>query len=282
MRRKLLWFFGLLVLVLSGGVLLAHLARTRIQVGGPGGSGERVPVSQIDHASYDWLLQKYVDDRGLVAYARWKANSADQKALDDYLNHLGTANLLAPASQPAKLAFWINAYNALTLKGILREYPTTSIRQHTAVVGGYNIWRDLLLWVDGKQYSLDDIEHGTLRKMNEPRIHFALVCAARGCPPLRNRAYTAQDVTQQLDDNARQFFARPENLRLDPATKTVFISELFRWYGTDFTETPEDQARMLRRYMPEVEKLAWFDDPTVGVSYLDYDWSLNDQQPASK
>jgi len=190
--------------------------------------------------------------------------------------------LLAPASPPAKLAFWINAYNALTIKGILREYPTTSIRKHTTVVGGYNMWRDLQLWVDDRHYSLDDIEHEILRKMKEPRIHFALVCAAKGCPPLRNRAYTPAEVQQQLDDNGRRFFARPENLRLDPETKTIFVSELFRWYGSDFSESPEEQMRMLRPLMPDGDRLAWFDSPTVGVNYLDYDWALNDQQPVGK
>jgi hypothetical protein len=282
MRRKLLWLFGVVVLVLSGGVLLAHLVRTRVHVGGPGAGTARVPLGQIDHGSYDWLLQKYVDDQGLVAYGRWKASSTDQQSLDDYLKHLGTANLLAPASPPAKLAFWINAYNALTIKGILREYPTSSIRKHTTLVGGYNMWRDLQLWVDDRHYSLDDIEHETLRKMKEPRIHFALVCAAKGCPPLRNRAYTAPEVQQQLDDNARRFFARPENFRVDPATKTIFVSELFRWYGTDFNESPEEQMRMLRPFMPDGDRLAWFDDPTVGVNYLDYDWTLNDQRPVGK
>lgn len=275
MRYRAVSLLG--VMALAGAALVvAHLMRARVHVGGPD-PATRLSLAEIDHAPFDTLLQKYVDDRGLVAYAAWKASSEDGQALDDYLARLGGVDLRAEASPSVRLAYWINAYNALTIKGILREYPTSSIRNHTLLVGGYNIWRDLLLTIDGQPHSLDDIEHRVLRKLGEPRIHFAIVCAAKGCPPLRNRAYTGTDLKEQLAGNARRFFSSADNFQADPATNTVFISELLKWYGEDFAPTPIEQLRVLRPYFPQPDKLKWIDTNDVTIEYLGYDWALNDQ-----
>ena len=145
-----------------------------------------VSLDDIDHSEWDQLLRKYVDDNGMVNYRAWHASQTDRRKLSQYLNQLSTASSGASSSRDGKLAFWINAYNAVTVHGILREYPTSSIRNHTAKLYGYNIWKDLKLQVDGSAYSLDDIEHKLLRKMGEPRIHFAIVCASIGCP-IRSR-----------------------------------------------------------------------------------------------
>jgi hypothetical protein len=118
----------------------------------------------------------------MVDYQAWKNSPDDLAALEKYLATLSRADTLAQASKAGKLASWINFYNALTVHGILEVYPTTSIRKHTAVAFGYNIWKDLLLPVSGAKHSLEDIEHKILRKMDEPRIHFAIVCASIGCP----------------------------------------------------------------------------------------------------
>ncbi|MCP4172364.1 MAG: DUF547 domain-containing protein [Fuerstiella sp.] len=115
----------------------------------------------------------------LMAWRAWHSSAVDIRALDRYLS-TGRAN---QTTKNGKLAFWINAYNAATIRGILREYPTTSIRNHTARLFGYNIWKQLQLYVGNKAHSLEGIEHQVLRKMNEPRIHFAIVCASIGCPP---------------------------------------------------------------------------------------------------
>ena len=152
----------------------------------------------IEHDIWGQLLAKHVDDRGRVNYRNWQASQADSAALDEYLNRLSTASRSIPASREAQFAFWINAYNAVTVKGILREYPTSSIRNHTAKLYGYNIWKDLLLAVDGLRVSLEDMEHKVLRKMGDPRIHFAIVCASHSCPRLLNQAYVAQHLDAQL------------------------------------------------------------------------------------
>jgi len=281
MLAKVLWLVGGVTALLIAGVLLLHLARHREQVGEAALAGERPALAAVDHSALDALLKKHVDEQGMVAYRAWKASEQDRKALDDYLAYLGSVDTSSPAPTTAQLAYWINMYNALTIKGILREYPTTSIRNHTPVVGGYNIWRDLLLWVDGKSYSLEDIEHKVLRKMGEPRIHFALVCASKGCPPLLNRAYTTAQLEEQLSANARRFFAQPRNFQVDERSRTVHISELLDWYGTDFAPTPAEQLRVLRPAFPASDTLAWLESGNITVKYLEYDWSLNDQtQPA--
>lgn len=253
------------------------LAGREVTVGRPCASAERVSIDQVDHSAFDILLQQYVDARGMVAYDRWKSTPTSFQSLNAYLSRLGCVDLRAPARREAQLAFWINAYNALTIHGILREYPTSSIRNHTSRFGGYHIWKDLKLIVDGRSYSLDDIEHAILRKMGEPRIHLALVCASRGCPPLWNRAYTAEGLDAQLTANGRRYLADPRNFRADAGTQTVSISKLFEWYGTDFGPSAAEQLRALGPMLPAGAE--WAARGTDRVQYLDYDWSLNDQRP---
>jgi hypothetical protein len=120
---------------------------------GQRGTG-RVSMDKVDHSGWDKLLRKYVDEDGYVNYQNWHASPSDRQALSGYLNKLSQANLPATASKDAKLAFWINAYNAVTVHGILSEYPTSSIRNHTAKLFGYNIWKDLQLYVGGQAFSL--------------------------------------------------------------------------------------------------------------------------------
>ena len=262
-------------LVLSAG--LPALAGQKVPVGRPCHQADRPSLAEIDHGAFDASLREYVDDRGLVAYARWKASADDLLALDDYLAQVGCVDSKKAAPRPAQLAYWIDVYNALTLEGILREYPTSSIRNHTARFGGYNIWKDLLIWVDSRQLSLDTIEHSILRKMGEPRIHLAIVCALRGCPQLANRAYTASNLDEQLTANGRRWLARPENFRADAGSREVCLSKLFEWYGTDFAATPTGQLQALAPMLPAGTE--WVTQPGVRICYLDYDWSLNDQQP---
>jgi hypothetical protein len=255
------------------------VAGPKVYVGKPCDSTNRPSLAQVDHGALDALLQKYVDGNGLVAYGKWKANAGDVKALDDYLEKSGCVDLRKPVPRQVQVAYWINIYNALTLKAILREYPTTCICQHRFRIGGFNIFKDLVLWVDGTYYSLDDIEHRTLRKMGEPRIHFAIVCGGKGCPPLSNRVYTANGLEKQLVANAQRFFAKPSNFKVEG--KTVWTSQLLKWYGSDFGRTAAEQWRSLRPYLPAPENLAWLESGAFTVRYTDYDWTLNDQNPVS-
>ena len=236
---------------------------------------QQVSMDQVDHAPFDQLLQKYVNDNGMVAYKTWHANASDRKQLQDYLASLGRGSLTKPASADAQLAFWINAYNATTIEGIMRVYPTSSIRKHTAKLVGYNIWKNLLLHVGDRQISLEDIENKVLRKMGDPRIHFAIVCASIGCPRLLNHAYTADSVKQQLATNSQDFFSRSQNLQV--SGNTLAVSKIMEWYGTDFAPTPQAQMKKLETYLPDAAKQV-VNQGNFRVAYQEYNWDLNEQK----
>ena len=240
-------------------------------------STDRVLMDKVDHSTWDKLLKKYVDKDGYVNYRSWRSSSSDRQALSGYLNKLSQANPQASATKNTKLAFWINTYNAVTVHGILREYPTTSIRNHTARLFGYNIWKDLQLYVGGKAYSLETIEHQILRKMSDPRIHFAIVCASIGCPRLLNQAYTAEKAQQQLETNAKDFFGRSQNFRYDAQQKRFYLSSILKWFAEDFGSSQSSQLRTISKWLPGRSAQAVAQAGAGSISYLDYNWNLNDQ-----
>ena len=253
------------------------LAGTKVQLGAQVPPARQVSMDQIDHSVWDALLHKYVDENGMVDYRTWKNNDADVQQLDAYLHTLSSAGTHLPATRETQLAFWINAYNAVTVRGILREYPTTSIRNHTAKVFGYNIWQDLQLYVGGQAVSLDQIEHETLRKMKEPRIHFAIVCASVGCPRLLNEAYVADRVSEQLATNSRDFFARSQNFQYDADRGRFAMSSILSWFAEDFGSSQAEQLRTIAPWLPSEAAQQAAQQSSVQVKYLDYNWNLNDQ-----
>jgi len=234
-------------------------------------------IGKIDHSAWDALLRKYVDEDGFVNYRAWKASSKDRRQLTAYLSRLSEANPNLPSSRDAKLAFWINAYNAVTIHGILREYPTSSIRKHTSKLGGYNIWDDLHLIVGNRTYSLNDMEHKILRKMGEPRIHFAIVCASISCPRLLNQAYTPGKVQKQLELNAKDFFKRSGNFRYDRTNGRFYLSAILDWFGQDFGKNQSAQLKTIAQWLPSEAAQSAAVQNRVRITYLDYNWGLNDQ-----
>lgn len=266
--RSLLYVLGLVFLL----DLSEAAAGTKRYVGRTVPADQRVSIDQVDHAIWDALLKQYVDAQGRVDYRSWKESQA---ALDQYLGILSRADLRVRADRRSQLAFWINAYNAVTVKGILQEYPTSSIRNHTARLYGYNIWHDLLLIVGGSQISLNDIEHEVLRKSGEPRIHFAIVCASHSCPPLRREAYTREKLEEQLNTNAAEFFANPENFRYESGT--FHMSSVIKWFDEDFGDDQAARLRYLASFLPDGVSRRAAASGTGRISYLSYDWSLNDQ-----
>ena len=239
-------------------------------------STQLVSMDQIDHAAFDVLLKKHVDADGYVNYQAWKSSSADRRALQSYLVMLGRASTKKRSSREAQIAFWINAYNAVTLEGILQVYPTSSIRNHTARLVGYNIWTELPLRVGGNAYSLENMEHKILRRMQEPRVHFAIVCASVGCPRLKNEAYSAEKLEQQLRENTLDFFSRSQNLQVDSDSRTIYFSSILKWFRDDFGDSQADRLAFLKPYLPAAaQRLAG--NSRTRVKYLNYDWNLNDQ-----
>ncbi len=260
-----------------GGFVPNCLAGTKVTLGRAVAAKSRVSMDLVSHTPWSELLARYVDTAGMVNYKAWKASPGDVKRLDQYLNSLSAASTSARASREAQLAFWINAYNAVTIKGILREYPTTSIRNHTPRLFGYHIWHDLLLQVGGRSYSLTQIEHDVLREMGEPRIHFAIVCASRGCPRLLGEAYTAATLNDQLNQNAKNFFARRTNFQYDSRARSIKLSYILDLFGEDFGANSAAQLKRIAPYLPDAASRKLAAGGTARVSYLDYDWSLNDQ-----
>lgn len=246
--------------------------------------GQRVPADQrismdrIDHSSWNALLQKYVNDAGQVNYAAWHQSTGDQRALDSYISHLSAASNTVAATREGQMAYWINVYNAVTIKGILREYPTKTIRNHTSKIGGYNIWKHLQLAVVDTQVSLDAMEHEILRKMDEPRIHFAIVCASHSCPRLLNQAYTGPQLNDQLTLNTRNFFANRENFQYDARRGQFKLSSIIKWFADDFGADQAARLATIAPYLPTREAYNAATNNSVRVSYLDYDWSLNEQK----
>jgi len=259
-----------------GIVASARTTAADVMVGTNIPASQQVALSRIDHANWNALLQKYVDQQGMVQYAAWKRSASDFQALDQYLQLLSHSN--GQGTKEEQLAFWINAYNAVTVKGILKEYPTSSIRNHTAKVFGYNIWKNLKLIVGGKPVSLDEMEHQVLRKMGEPRIHFAIVCASIGCPRLLNEAYVADRLDEQLTLNAKAFFADPSKFRYDSKSGVFNMSPILEWFGEDFGSSQGLQLQKVSVWLPDSAAQQAAASGKGKMSFVDYDWGLNDKK----
>ncbi|MEW6777297.1 MAG: DUF547 domain-containing protein [Bdellovibrionota bacterium] len=249
-----------------------YSAGNALASGSPAAIRPAATAQAAGHSAYDALLKKYVDEKGLVNYSAWKKESS--KPLHNYLVQMAGV----PASKllrDEKLAYWINVYNALTLHGMLHFYPTQSIKDHVSFFG-FHFWKDVKIEAEGKEWSLDTIEHEILRKMGEPRIHLAIVCASKSCPPLRNEAYTPERLSAQLDDNGKKFLARPDALAIDREEKTVRLSKIFDWFQRDFGGE-RGVLEFVGRYVPSEEDRVFLRQPTIKVQYSDYDWKINEQ-----
>lgn len=216
--------------------------------------------SPLDHSSWDALLRKYVSASGVVNY---KGIRAEKAKLQAYLNTL-SAGAPTSNSRTEKMAFWINAYNAFTVKLILDNYPTTSI---TKLKGG-KPWDTKFVKIGSQTYSLNQIEHEILRKQYfDARLHFVLVCAAQSCPKLLNKAYTASNLYAEMDKQARYFINNSFKNKITASSARV--SKLFDWYKEDFTKKGS-LISFINKYSNV--KLS----TGAKVSYLEYDWALNE------
>lgn len=219
----------------------------------------------VDPGPFDALLKKYVDANGGVAYAKWKGDEKDRAALDAYVASIGAAKV--KGSDAAKLAFYINAYNALTLKSIIDLYPIESVMK----VDGF--FKKKKHRVAGRDVTLDELEHQIIRKQfSEPRIHFVLVCGAKSCPPLRRQAATEKNLETLLESSTKRFVPRATKLRKDGSVTT---SKLFEWFAEDFVKKDGSVAKFLARYVPEHEKVLLGDGARIRFS--EYSWKLNEQ-----
>ena len=234
----------------------------------------RVGFAQYDHRGWDALLQKYVDQNGDVDYASWQSSQQDRATLVNYLRGMNSIDTSLQSSTQSQMAFWINAYNALTIEGILQLYPTKSIKDHAPDANGHNIWDDFKMPVGGAEYSLNDIEHKILRKMGDPRIHFAIVCASKSCPQLSQRAYFGNSLDQQLAYSSGLFFHTPGKFSYDVQRGQIGLSPIIKWFGDDFGRNDHVRLQYLSQFMPaDAARLAT--NASATISYLEYDWGLN-------
>ncbi len=213
------------------------------------------------HNEYTTILQRYVS-QGKVDYAGLKNNRAP---LDAYLNKLAQVSRseFNGWSKNTRLAYLINLYNAATLKLIIDNYPVKSIKDIGSFVSGP--WKQKVVRLFGNTVTLDHVEHDIIRpQYGEPRIHLALVCAAKSCPPLRSEAYTGQKLSAQLDQQGNIFFNGPLGIRVDHAKKKVFLSSILKWYKEDFTSVTAFAQRYAKQRFDGYK-----------VDWLDYNWALN-------
>lgn len=234
-------------------------------------------AQRVDHGAFDRLLGEHVDAQGRVDY------DAFQRA-PEFGRYLELLARTDPAELPApeRLALWINAYNAYTIALINRHDERESIRNINRTLGfikGKGPWGEPLARVGGRDYTLDEIEHGIIReRFREPRIHFALVCAARGCPPLRREAYTGARLNAQLDEQARRFLLRePSKNRVEVGERRVYLSRIFDWYGEDFGKSPAAIGRYLAGFHPPGPARELLLGGDFRIEHTPYDWSLNRQ-----
>lgn len=230
------------------------------------------------HVLLDRVLERFVDASGNVDYEALQALT--DTVLTPYLNQLASARL-APLDRDARLALWINAYNALALELIVDHYPVKNIWTTTpgpATPTKENSPFDMEVGtVADTVRTLDEIEHEIIRKrFDEPRIHFALVCAAKSCPQLRREAYTGPRLDDQLDDQARRFLHNNRKNRIPTGHGTIALSRIFKWYGTDFGPTLDAVQRFSASYFEGAiqDSLA---RAAYEVQFLSYDWTLNAQ-----
>ncbi len=217
-------------------------------------------VQSIDHDSWDSLLKKYVDDSGNVDYKNFKN---DLDPLNKYLEHLAKNPIANSATKEQRLAYYINLYNAGTVQLILENYPIESIKDI------FRPWGKDWVMIGDEEYSLGEIEHDMLRKMNEPRIHFAINCASFSCPKLLNEAFTASKMEQQLEEATSNFIKDPTKNKI--TENLVELSKIFKWYKGDFTE-----KNSLIDYINKYSDKEISNDSEI--DYLTYDWRLNEKQ----
>jgi len=265
--------------------------------GAVNGSSEAIAAERdFSSAPYASALKSYVDRQGLVDYSGLKDG---RKTLDDFASSIAGLDRKTYDgwTEKGKIAFRINAYNALTLVAIVDNYPIkasfvrslrfpkNSIRQISGV------WDKLEFPVMGRNMTLDGIEHDNLRAgFNEPRIHMALVCAALGCPILRDEPYTGAGLDAQLDDQTARFLRDPRKFRIDRKRGRVYLSSIFKWFGSDFLksygnagkfsrfgETERAVLNFVNRHL-DPKSRDYLEKGEFSIEYLPYDWTLNEKK----
>ncbi len=212
---------------------------------------------KFNHSIFNALLKENVTKNGSVNYKKFITK---KKTFKQYLQLLSNNTPNKTWSKEDKLAYWMNAYNAFTIKLIVDNYPIKSIKDIK------NPWSVRFFKLDKKWYNLNEIEHKILRKMKEPRIHFGINCASDSCPPLLNEAFIAATVNHKLDFLTRKFINNPKHNKL--TNNNIQISKLFKWFAKDF----KNEGSLIN-YLNKYSEITISNNATK--TYLKYNWSLN-------
>ncbi len=219
----------------------------------------------VDNSIYASLLKQYV----VNANVNYDGLKKDEEKLNHYLNLLSQTDAKA-MSRNAQFAYYINTYNAFTLKLILTQYPgINSIKE----IGGFfsNPWKKKFITLQGRRVNLDYIEHEVLRpRFKDPRVHFAINCASKSCPPLRYEPYEAEKLESQLNDQAHQFINNPKHNYVKE--NKLFLSKIFDWFKDDFNDNP---LLFVKQFADDDLKETLNKNSNPKINYLEYNWALN-------
>lgn len=236
---------------------------------------DSVSSASIDHAAWDRFLKTYLskDKDGVNRFAYARITDADRRVLNDYVGGL-TRRSISRYNRSEQLAYWINLYNGLTVKVVLDHYPVKSIRDIDISPGWFSDgpWDKKLITIENESLSLNDIEHRILRPIwRDPRIHYAVNCAAVGCPNLQPMAFTATNAEAMLSKAARDYINNPRGVRLEDGS--LIVSSIYVWFQEDFGDSDAGVIAHLKRYAsPELQaELA----RTERIDSHGYDWTLN-------
>jgi hypothetical protein len=228
-----------------------------------------IAPDQVSHQAWDQIVQAHARD-GQVDYPAIQASSR----LDGYLGELTRIDPTKLPTRQHQLAFWINAYNAFAVKGIIDHYsPMTLWGRYRYFIG-----RDYR--VGGTTINLYDLERQVLiEQFHEPLMHFAIVCASTSCPKLQPWAYQLDQLDRQLDHAARAFINDPLRNRFDRTQKVAFLSMIFKWFESDFAGAAGSVLAYIARYVDDPELAKELMQPGYRIEYLEYDWNLNGIPP---
>lgn len=283
--------FAVLLIAVSSVVVVLVLNRPRlvtVQANVPTG----FPDAGFSHGAFEELLQRYVHADGHVDYARWHASETDIGKLQSYL---AAVALYSPDSHPQRfderndaLAYWLYAYNAWVIYGVLDRWPlasVTDVRAPIEIATGFGFFYRQRFLFGGEAYSLYKVENLKIRgSYKDARIHFVLNCASESCPVMRPELPTGDELEGLLVEAAREFVAEPEHVLIDHAERKVVLSEIFKWYEKDFINDLRRRnlstEHGLLGYISSVADEGTRDDIEraygYDVSFASYDWSLND------
>ncbi|MHA1905356.1 MAG: DUF547 domain-containing protein [Candidatus Thorarchaeota archaeon] len=221
------------------------------------------------------IIDRYRDSQGKILYFALMAD----KTMVEYAETLSDFDMSTLTTREAKLAFWINSYNALSIYGVIKKLekdPDFVVKGNKSLFGRVRFFAVQKFKVGGKQYTLKTIEDNIRKDFKDPRIHFALNCSSLGCPLLKDGLYSAENIDKELDAATRLYLSSQEGLRLDKEAAILYVSMIFKWYKKDFEATGKKVIDYIQEYAPNHIR-AFIDGKRheVKLKYIRYDWTLN-------